>query len=104
VHAWQDSGGFTKSGEVPEAEPISISSERELRAEVDNLIKNLHADVDWTKRIQAMLRLEGLIKGGAYAMPVFLDLARTLQDAIITQLLDRQATQTTCTVLKHGIH
>lgn len=86
----QDSGGYTKSGEVPHADPVSISSERELRAELESLTKELHVDIDWTKRIKAMLRLEGLIKGGADSMPGFLELARTLQDPIITQLLDRQ--------------
>ncbi len=85
----QDSGGYTASGEVPQAPPVQVAGERQLRAEVDGLIRHLNADVEWTRRIEALLRLEGLVRGGAAAVPGFLELLKTLQDPIVVQLLDR---------------
>lgn len=89
--AMQDSGGYTASGEVPEAAPINVNGERQLRSEVDGLIRQLNVDEEWTRRIEALLRLEGLVKGGAAAIPGFLDQLKTLQDPIIVQLQDRCA-------------
>lgn len=85
----QDSGGYTASGEVPEADAILISTERALRAEVEALARRLDVGEDWMRRIQALLRLEGLIKGGAASLPGFSDAARALQAPITAQLLDR---------------
>ena len=85
----QDSGGYTASGEVPEAEAVHVTSERMLRAEVDKLIRQLDLGCEWTARIQALLRLEGLVKGGAAAVPGCMELLARLQAPIIAQLLDR---------------
>ena len=52
VSATQDSGGYTASGEVPEAEAIPVGSERALQREAESLIKHLDVGEDWTRRIQ----------------------------------------------------
>lgn len=41
--------------------------------------------------MQALLRLEGVVLGGAPSYQGFLELFRPLQDPLITQLLDRLA-------------
>ena len=41
--------------------------------------------------MQALLRLEGIVLGGASSWQGFLELTRPLQDPIIAQLLDRRA-------------
>ena len=41
--------------------------------------------------VQALLRLEGIVLGGASSWQGFLELIRPLQDPIIAQLLDRHA-------------
>ena len=41
--------------------------------------------------MQALLRLEGIVLGGASSWQGFLELIRPLQDPIIAQLLDRHA-------------
>ncbi len=85
----QDSGGYTASGEVPQAQPIHVAGERQLRAELDGLIRQLSADEEWTRRINALLRLEGLVRGGAAAIPGFGELLKSLQEPIVLQVLDR---------------
>lgn len=89
VCAVQDSGGYTASGEVPRAQPIQVAGERQLRAEVDGLIRQLSADEEWTRRIDALLRVEGLVRGGATGVPGFAELLKTLQEPIVVQVLDR---------------
>ena len=85
----QDSGGYTASGEVPQAQPVQVTGERQLRAEVDGLIRHLNVDVEWARRIEALLRLEGLVRGGATGVPGFSDMLKALQEPIVVQLLDR---------------
>lgn len=121
----QDSGGYTKSGELPAADPVYVTSDRELKQELDSILKKLSPTAEWTVRIQvpnpfphagqtcgsctstqahytmrgfrpnspcpvqALLRLEGVVLGGAPTFHGFLELFRQLQDPIITQLLDR---------------
>ena len=48
----QDSGGYTKSGELPAAEHVYVNSERELRHELDSILKELSPTAEWTARIQ----------------------------------------------------
>ncbi len=51
----QDSGGYTKSGELPEADVISLDSDRELRQELDRIQKKLSPTAEWTVRIQVTM-------------------------------------------------
>ena len=48
----QDSGGYTKSGELPAAEHVYVTSERELRHELESILKELSPTAEWTARIQ----------------------------------------------------
>ena len=48
----QDSGGFTKSGELPTADPVYVTSEREMKQELDSILKKLSPTAEWTVRIQ----------------------------------------------------
>ncbi|BDA47128.1 probable CLIP-associating protein 2 [Coccomyxa sp. Obi] len=88
---FMDSGGYTASGEVPQAQPIHVAGERQLRAELDGLIRQLSADEEWTRRIDALLRLEGLVRGGAAGLPGFAELLKSLQEPIVVQVLDRRS-------------
>ena len=54
-------------------------------------LRHLNTDEEWTRRIEALLRLEGLVRGGAPSVPGFPELLKTLQDPIVAQLLDRCA-------------
>ena len=53
--AFQDSGGLTSAGELPEAPPIWVESGRELKAEIEKLVVALDEKQEWTKRIEVML-------------------------------------------------
>lgn len=49
----QDGGGVSSDGALPQAQPLSVSSERELRAELESIASVLSkgaAAVDWEKR------------------------------------------------------
>ena len=48
----QDSGGYTKSGELPTADPVHVTSDRELKHELDSVLKRLSPTAEWTLRIQ----------------------------------------------------
>lgn len=43
---------MTAAGELPEATAIWVDSERDLRAEVDKLVRALDEKQEWTKRIE----------------------------------------------------
>lgn len=60
-----DSGGVTGDGELPIAKPLYVASEKELRAEMERIGAGLEPSVQWNKRIEALLVLEGLTKGNA---------------------------------------
>ena len=59
----QDPGGLSAAGELPPATPIWVESERELRGEVDKLVKALDEKQDWTKRIEVLLLMPLIYKG-----------------------------------------
>ena len=87
---------------MPEAEAVPVTGERMLRAEVEGLIRQLDLGREWTARIQALLRLEGLVKGGAAAAPGCMELLARLQAPITAQLLDRRSPGAPlCTVMSH---
>lgn len=91
---YKDAGGVGVAGELPPAPPLVVASERELRSEMDKIIASFDGDpaANWQKRISAMVRLEGLVKGGAAAFDgVFDDCVRSMRDIMGEQLLDRRS-------------
>lgn len=71
---------------MPETAPLVVASEAELRGELERLAALLTPAVEWTKRVDALLRLEGLAKGGAAAWPAFPELLGGLRDALAGQV------------------
>lgn len=47
----QDPGGLN-AGELPDAPPIWVESERDLKHEIEKLVVALDEKQDWTKRIE----------------------------------------------------
>ena len=47
----QDPGGLN-AGELPDAVPIWVESERDLKQEIERLVVALDEKQDWTKRIE----------------------------------------------------
>lgn len=50
-------------------EPVSVYSENELIREVEKIISYLTPEIDWSVRIAAMQRVEGLFLGGLLLSP-----------------------------------
>jgi CLIP-associating protein 1/2 len=46
-------------------EPIKVFSEKDLLREIEKLVSSLQPDNEWSIRISAMQRLEGLVLGGS---------------------------------------
>lgn len=75
------------SGSLPLAAPLVVGSEAELRSEVERVAAQLAPSVEWTARVDALLRLEGLVKGGAASWSAFPELlAALLRDPLATQV------------------
>ena len=66
----QDSGGYTKSGELPSAECIHLHSERELKQELDSVQKKLAPSAEWTTRIQVRQAALGRVMSGGCCIVV----------------------------------
>lgn len=49
----QDAGGLN-AGELPDAAPIWVDSERDLKHEIEKLVVALDEKQEWTKRIEVM--------------------------------------------------
>lgn len=47
-------------------EPIKVYSEKELIREIEKIASTLVPEKDWSIRIAAMQRVEGLVLGGLY--------------------------------------
>lgn len=91
----QDGGGVTADGVLPEAMALLVHSDRDLAKEFEHIHAVLAAGSgDWDKRIAAMVRLEGLVKGGAAAFDQFGELLRPLVDLLAQQLGDRRSAVT----------
>ncbi len=45
-----DSGGLTSNGELPDAEPVQLKTESELKAKMASIAKDLDLKVDWESR------------------------------------------------------
>lgn len=87
-----DSGTLGSNGELPEASVLYVESEAVLTEELRAITDSLRSDVQWDTRVMAMLKLEGVIKGGAADQyPAFADLVLCLQVGLATQLQDRRS-------------
>nr|CAB3451488.1 unnamed protein product [Digitaria exilis] len=90
-------------------EPIKVFSEKDLLREIEKVISILQPDNEWSIRITAMQRVEGLVLGGSFFglfhMPGAADysafpmLLKQLVTPLITQLLDRRSS-----VVKQACH
>lgn len=81
-----DAGGLGRNGALPVAAPIPVRSDAELAAEIEVVLPGLAATTDWVQRVEALLRLEGLLKGGAADQPGLPDYLLGLRDALAVQV------------------
>lgn len=63
-----------------------LPNEGALRREMESIGRSLGSTVDWIDRIHAMVRLEGLILGGATQWQSFPELLRDLKDPLVEQV------------------
>lgn len=66
--------GFIGESDVTEkpVEPVKVFSEKELIREIDNIACTLVPEKDWSVRIAAMQRAEGLVLGGLFQLILYL--------------------------------
>ena len=53
---------------VKSVDPIKVYSEKELVREVEKIASTLVPEKDWSIRIAAMQRIEGLVYGGMFSL------------------------------------
>jgi len=68
------------------APPISLRNENELTKEFEAISQMLGSTIDWTERINALVRLEGLIRGGAARYPSLSGGLKMLRDPLVAQV------------------
>lgn len=51
-------------------EPIKVFSEKDLLREIEKVVSTLQPDNEWSIRITAMQRVEGLVLGGSPLFPL----------------------------------
>ncbi|KAG8370859.1 hypothetical protein BUALT_Bualt13G0027200 [Buddleja alternifolia] len=92
---------FGADGDITEkpVEPIKVYSEKELIREFEKIASTLVPEKDWSIRIAAMQRVEGLVIGGAPDYPCFRGLLKQLVGPLSTQLSDRRSS-----IVKQGCH
>ncbi|XP_042048444.1 CLIP-associated protein-like isoform X1 [Salvia splendens] len=92
---------FGADGDITEkpVEPIKVYSEKELTREFEKIASTLVPEKDWSVRIAAMQRVEGLVIGGAADYPGFRGLLKQLIGPLSTQLSDRRSS-----IVKQGCH
>ncbi|KAG2490352.1 hypothetical protein HYH03_011154 [Edaphochlamys debaryana] len=90
---FKDSGGVTVDGELPTVTPIPITSERELRSELEAATAELAQapSADWLARMAAMQKVEGLVLGGALEYEAFHDCLKGLTQALSQQFKERRS-------------
>ncbi|KAK6164370.1 hypothetical protein DH2020_001234 [Rehmannia glutinosa] len=88
-------------GDITEkpVEPIKVYSEKELIREFEKIASTLVPDKDWSVRIAAMQRVEGLVIGGAADYSCFRGLLKQLVAPLSTQLSDRRSS-----IVKQACH
>ncbi|KAH7691640.1 CLIP-associating protein 1/2 [Dioscorea alata] len=92
------SGGESDVTEKP-VDPIKVFSEKELIREFERIASTLVPEKDWSLRIAAMQRVEGLVFGGAADYPSFPMLLKQLVPPLSTQLSDRRSS-----IVKQACH
>ncbi|EPS69812.1 hypothetical protein M569_04950, partial [Genlisea aurea] len=92
---------FGAEGDITEkpVEPVTIYSEKELIREFEKISSTLVPDKDWSIRIAAMQRVEGLVLGGAADYPCFRGFLKQLVGPLSTQLSDRRSS-----IVKQACH
>lgn len=92
---------FGGDGDVTEkpVEPVKVYSEKELIREFEKIASTLVPEKDWSHRIAAMQRIEGLVIGGAADYPCFRGLLKQLIGPLSTQLSDRRSS-----IVKQACH
>ena len=96
---WGDSPGRLGGGvaavgaseEASDVQPIAIYSERDLAREVAALAEHLNADGhrdEWTCRLAAVRKLQGLVLGGAAELDSFAPQLRTLVKGLCSSASD----------------
>lgn len=92
---------FSGESDVTEkpVDPIKVYSEKELIREFEKIASILVPEKDWSVRIGAMQRIEGLVVGGATDYPCFRGLLKQLVNPLSTQLADRRSS-----IVKQACH
>nr|GLL33242.1 CLIP-associated protein-like [Ipomoea trifida] len=92
---------FGGDGDITEkpVDPIKVYSEKELIREFEKIASTFVPDKDWSIRIAAMQRVEGLVIGGAADYPCFRGLLKQLVGPLSTQLSDRRSS-----IVKQACH
>ncbi|KAL8139120.1 hypothetical protein V2J09_005121, partial [Rumex salicifolius] len=91
-------GGDGEATDKP-VEPVKVYSEKELIREFEKIASTLVPEKDWSIRIAAMQRAEGLVVGGATDYPCFRGLLKQLVAPLSTQLSDRRSS-----IVKQACH
>ncbi|KAJ9565008.1 hypothetical protein OSB04_000974 [Centaurea solstitialis] len=91
-------GGESDVNEKP-VDPIKVYSEKELIREFEKISSTLVPEKDWSIRIGAMQRVEGLVIGGATDYSCFRGLVKQLVGPLSTQLADRRSS-----IVKQACH
>ncbi|KAI3678744.1 hypothetical protein L6452_38047 [Arctium lappa] len=91
-------GGESDVNEKP-IDPIKVYSEKELIREFEKIASTLVPEKDWSIRIGAMQRVEGLVIGGATDYSCFRGLLKQLVGPLSTQLADRRSS-----IVKQACH
>ncbi|KAF7818501.1 CLIP-associated protein-like [Senna tora] len=92
---------FGGEGDLTEKpiDPVKVYSEKELIREIEKIASTLVPEKDWSIRISAMQRVEGLVLGGASDYPCFRGLLKQLVGPLSTQLSDRRSS-----IVKQACH
>ncbi|KAK5819209.1 hypothetical protein PVK06_024178 [Gossypium arboreum] len=80
-------------------DPIKVYSDKELIREFEKIASTLMPEKDWSIRIAAMQRVEGLVSGGAADYPCFRGLLKQLVGPLSAQLSDRRSS-----IVKQACH
>ncbi|CAM6093819.1 unnamed protein product [Calypogeia fissa] len=91
-------GGDSDAGEKP-VDPIRVYSDKDLTKEIEKAAGLLTPEQDWSVRITAMQRIEGLVAGGASEYGCFLPLMKQLVGPLNIQLSDRRSS-----IVKQACH
>ncbi|KAK7396474.1 hypothetical protein VNO78_17508 [Psophocarpus tetragonolobus] len=97
----RESSLFGGEGDITEKpiDPVKVYSDKELIREIEKIASTLVPDKDWSIRIAALQRVEGLVIGGAADYPCFRGLLKQLVGPLSTQLSDRRST-----IVKQACH